>query len=104
MSQIILPLSEDTEQNRKTTTETMGTERSHVNLDQEHQSLLEQILTQDTWSHSELNQICNRLGLMVHGSIELLNEWAMDKADAPLIESGDSVYVDRELAKEILHV
>jgi hypothetical protein len=34
--------------------------------------------------------------------LELLNEWAYEHANAPLIEDGELVYIDIELAREIL--
>ncbi len=42
------------------------------------------------------------MNLMVDGALETLNEWAFEHANAPLIEDGELVYIDIELAKEIL--
>ena len=35
--------------------------------------------------------------------MEVLNEWAFDTANAPLIEDGEPIYVDINLAKEIMN-
>lgn len=70
-------------------------------LDQAHQSLFSRLLTQENWERSALYELCKELGLMIDGALEVLNEWAFANANAPLIEDGDPVYVDVELAKEI---
>lgn len=71
-------------------------------LDQTYQNLLNTLLTRETWGKDALREVCKRLDLMVDGALELLNEWAYEHANAPLIEDGELVYVDIELAKEIL--
>lgn len=73
-----------------------------ASLDEAHLSLFHRLLTQETWERSALLEICKELGLMVDGAMEVLNEWAFDNANAPLIEDGEPVYVDINLAKEII--
>jgi hypothetical protein len=41
---------------------------------------------------------------MVDGAMEVLNEWAFENANAPLIDDGEPIYVDVSLAKEIVDV
>ena len=74
-----------------------------ASLDEAHQSLFHRLLTQETWERSALCEICKELGLMVDGAMEVLNEWAFDNANAPLIDDGEPVYVDVNLAKEIIN-
>lgn len=71
-------------------------------LNQTYQNLLNTLLTKETWEKNALREICKKLDLMVDGAMELLNEWAYENANAPLIEDGELVYIDLELAKEIL--
>jgi uncharacterized tellurite resistance protein B-like protein len=73
-----------------------------LSLDQVHQDLLGTLLTRETWKKDDLHEVCKELGLMVDGALELLNEWAYEYANVPLIEDGELVYIDIELAKEIL--
>ncbi len=73
-------------------------------LDQAHQNLFHRLLKQETWDRSSLQDLCKELGLMVDGAMEVLNEWTFDNANAPLIEDGDPVFVDVNLAKEIINV
>lgn len=70
-------------------------------LDQAHQDLFSRLLAQEAWSRSALQGLCKELGLMVDGAMEVLNEWAFDRANAPLLEDGEPIYVDVNLAKEI---
>lgn len=73
-----------------------------LSLDQIYQDLLNILLTKETWKKDVLHKICKDLDLMVDGALEVLNEWAFEYANAPLIEDGELVYIDIELAKEIL--
>ena len=71
-------------------------------LDKAHQSFFNRLLQQETWERSSLHEVCRELGLMVDGALEVLNEWAFERANAPLIDDGDPVYVDIKLGKEII--
>jgi len=72
-------------------------------LDKAHQNFFHQLLKQETWKRSALNEICKEQDLMVDGAMEVLNEWAFDNANALLIDDGEPVYVDVNLAKEIVN-
>ncbi len=72
-------------------------------LDQAHQKLFNKLITQEIWDRTALHEICKEFGLMADGAMEVLNEWAFDNVNAPLIEDGEPVYVDVDLAKEIIN-
>lgn len=72
-------------------------------LDPAHQNFFNKLITQDTWEKAALHEICKELGLMVDGAMEVLNEWAFVNSNAPLIDDGELVYVDVDLAKEIIN-
>lgn len=73
-------------------------------LDKAHQNFFHRLLQQKTWKRSSLHDLCKELGLMVDGAMEVLNEWSFDNANAPLIDDGDPVFVDVNLAREIINV
>ncbi len=73
-------------------------------LNQAHQNFFQRLSKQEFWERSALHEICKELGLMVDGALEVLNEWAFEHVNAPLIEDGDPVYVDVTLAREIVNV
>jgi hypothetical protein len=72
-------------------------------LDAAHQSFFKELIKQETWKREAIHETCKRLGLMVDGAMEVVNEWAFDNVNAPLIDDGEPVYVDINLAKEILN-
>lgn len=72
-------------------------------LDQAHQTFFQHLLAQENWERTALYEKCKELGLMIDGAMEVLNEWAFDNANAPLIEDGEPVYVDVNLAREIIN-
>jgi len=73
----------------------------YQDLDEAHKALLERLIVQETWERDAIHAICSELSLMVDGALEVLNEWAFERVNAPLIEDGDPVFVDTELMEEI---
>lgn len=73
------------------------------NLDTAHQKLLLRLKEQTHWEREAVYEVCKDLGLMPDGALEVLNEWAFENANAPLIDDGEPIYFDIELAKEILN-
>jgi uncharacterized tellurite resistance protein B-like protein len=71
-------------------------------LDESHAALFRKLMSQAHWERSSLREICNQYNLMLDGALEIINEWAFEQANAPLIEDGDPVFFDIDLAKEIL--
>jgi tellurite resistance protein len=86
------------------TTITSTSENPLTALDKAHQDFFHRLLQQETWERSSLHELCKELGLMVDGAMEVLNEWSFDNANAPLIDDGDPVFVDVNLAREIVNV
>lgn len=70
-------------------------------LDEAHQNLFHRLVTQETWKREAFHEVCKELELMVDGAMEVINEWAFDIVNAPLIDDGEPIYIDLELAKEI---
>lgn len=86
------------------TTTTSPSENPLTALDKAHQDFFHRLLQQETWERSSLHDLCKELGLMVNGAMEVLNEWSFENANAPLIDDGDPVLVDVNLAREIVNV
>lgn len=72
-------------------------------LDEAHQKLFARLTEQTHWERSTVYEICKELGLMLDGAMEVLNEWAFGAVNAPLLDDGDPIYFDIELAKEIVN-
>ena len=70
-------------------------------LDGAHTHLVERLICKEKWSSEEVKDICKELNLMVDGAIEVINDWAFDNVEAPLLDDGSMLYVDLEVAQEI---
>lgn len=81
-----------------------GTADSLSSLDGPYRELLKRLLVESEWELSALEVVCRDLGLMPDGAMEVLNEWAIANAEAPLIDYGDPVYIDVDLARGIIDV
>jgi len=73
-------------------------------LDQTHRTLFRALLAQEVWEYDDFRAKCRSLGLMMDGAMEVINEWAFDYADAPLIEDGDPIYINVDVAMEMMNV
>lgn len=71
-------------------------------LDPAHQTFFNRLIEQPQWARTAVHELCHELNLMVDGAMEVLNEWAFAHANAPLIDDGDPIYIDIDLAREIV--
>ena len=77
------------------------TENISTGLDTKHRALYEKLISKEEWSMEEVKKLCSELKLMAGGAFEVINDWAFEHVDAPLIDEGSTVYIDLELAEEI---
>ncbi|WP_338395067.1 tellurite resistance TerB family protein [Fulvitalea axinellae] len=70
-------------------------------LSPKERELYQFLVEKETWDRKEVNQFCKKLGLMLDGGIESINEWSYEQVDAPLIDDEGEIYVDMEIAKEL---
>ena len=73
-------------------------------LDEAHQKLFKQLVSRQSWVRADFRDVCKNLGLMADGAMDFLNEWALDNTKAPLVEDGEILHVDLEIAEEIFNV
>ena len=83
------------------TVEEIYTATKAAGLDANHATFYDRLIVKEQWSIEEVNAICKELNLMVDGAIEVINDWAFDHVDAPLIDEGSTIYVDLEVAQEM---
>ena len=72
-------------------------------LDRAHQQFYMKLLSKNSWMRKELHELSQENGLLLDGAMEVINEWAYEIVNAPLIDDGDPVYVDVELSREIMN-
>jgi len=71
-------------------------------LDLKHNSLYDTLITKEKWNRKEIEKICQKLGIMVDGAIEVINDWSFEKVDSPLIEDDEYIYIDKEIVEELV--
>lgn len=71
--------------------------------DTAHRDLLAFLAAKECWTRREYGGICARFGLMDSGAMEVLNEWAFDHGAEAVLEDGDPVLVNVEVARELLY-
>ena len=80
---------------------TSDIESTVTGLDEKHHALYQKLISKEEWLMDEVKTLCTELNLMVDGAFEVINDWAFDQVDAPLIDDGSTVYIDLELVEEI---
>ena len=70
-------------------------------LDTSHNSLYQELIVKEQWTRKEVMELCQKLGLMVDGAIETINDWSFDVVDAPVLDEGIDIYVDFEIIEEL---
>ena len=70
-------------------------------LDKRHHALYQLLVVESVWTWDALRRQCETLGLMPEGALEVINDWAFDQVDAPLIETGDHCSIDQDIVAEI---
>lgn len=70
-------------------------------LDKKHSNLLNILLEKEKWIRNDVILHCKQLGLMLNGAIEVINDWSFDIVDAPLIEDGNTVFLDLDIYEEL---
>lgn len=66
-------------------------------LDAQHAQLVAVLIKTNQWSRASFEDQAKKLGLMPDGALEVINEWALETLDEPLIEDGEPLSVNLEL-------
>jgi tellurite resistance protein len=74
-----------------------------LGLDAAHSAFVRTLLERSQWSRADLEELSADRGLMLDGSLERINEAALDAHGAPLLEGTDPVELNQAVVKEIAH-
>lgn len=74
-----------------------------LGLDAAHSTFVRTLLERSQWSRADLEELSADRGLMLDGSLERINEAALDAHGAPLLEGTDPVELNQAVVKEIDH-
>lgn len=72
-----------------------------LGLDAEHSAFLRVLLTRHSWSRAELTDIAADMELMLDGTLERINETALQKFDALLAEGDDPIEIAQDLMESV---
>lgn len=81
--------------------ETQQVSSQYPGLQENHQDLFDTLLDKDEWTREQVQELCDKYGLMVDGAIEVINDWAYDQVDAPVFDNDGDILIDREIADEL---
>lgn len=69
----------------------------------EHEEILAEILSKDSWERDELSNLCKQKGYILGSLLEEINDYSYSKVDDAIIEDdGDVLYVNVEYKKYLL--
>jgi hypothetical protein len=71
-------------------------------LDERHAALLNQLVAKALWERSDVETLARAQSLMTDGALEVLNDWAYDQVEEPLIDDGGNIIeIDQDTLNEI---
>ena len=66
-------------------------------LDFIHAQLLTELLGRSKWPRDDFIRLAESLNLLPDGAMEVINEWAFEKFDEPILEDGEPIEVYSDL-------
>jgi len=70
-------------------------------LESSYKQLFQQLISKEKWSYEEFTELCRPANMMPDAVIEVLNDWAYDSVDAPVIDAEEMIYIDFEIVEEL---
>jgi uncharacterized tellurite resistance protein B-like protein len=74
---------------------------SIVGLDASYSELVRVLLSRDTWTRAELEDLAADRGIMLDGALDHINEAFLDAHNEPLLDGEDPVDVNKNIVKEL---
>ena len=72
-----------------------------LGMDNRHTSLIQELIKRSHWNDEEFKQLAGQFKLMPGGALEMLNEWAFDKFDEPLLEEYDGYNLNQNVVEQL---
>lgn len=71
-------------------------------LDEDHRRFLVTLSQNQEWDREEVEELAREHGLFPGAAIEVINDYAFELVETPVIEGTDEIMVDEEVSEEIL--
>jgi tellurite resistance protein len=68
-----------------------------MGLDSAHAQLLTELLESNSWPRGDFMRLASSLNLLPDGAMEVINEWAFETYDEPILEDGEPIEVYADL-------
>ena len=73
-----------------------------LGLDSKHEALVRNLIKRSSWTANEFQNLVKQQGLFPDGALELINEWAFDKFDAPLIDDHEGFHIEADVVEKLM--
>lgn len=71
-------------------------------LDKLHRALLQELCTKERWVSEEFEKLAASFNLLPGGAIEVINNWAFDSFEEPILEEDNGLTVNLKLYEKVL--
>jgi hypothetical protein len=70
-------------------------------LDRDHAFFAQALIAKPFWPRADFEAFALSAGLMADGALEVINEWAFEKFDEPLLEDGEKIEINAAVLKQM---
>jgi hypothetical protein len=89
-------------ENQPADQESRSTDDENVDLDEDHRQFLVSLSQKQQWEREEVEELAREHGLFLGAAIEVINDYAFELVETPVIEGTDEIMVNKDVSEEIL--
>jgi len=88
--------------NQPTDPESDSTDDEKETLDEDHRRFLVELSQKQQWQREEVEELAREHGLFLGAAIEVVNDYAFELVETPVLEGTDVIIVNKDISEEIL--
>ncbi|MFA9518645.1 tellurite resistance TerB C-terminal domain-containing protein [Halopenitus sp. H-Gu1] len=89
-------------ENQPADQESSTTDDEKKDLDEDHRRFLVSLSQKQQWEREEVEELAREHGLFLGAAIEVINDYAFELVETPVIEGTDEIMVNKDVSEEIL--
>lgn len=74
---------------------------ANLTLEQKAVAIFKQITDKDSVNKADFSTLCSKYNFLIDGAIEAINDWSIEKVDAPVLDQEDDIMIDGEIVAEL---
>ncbi len=78
------------------------TDDEYEDLDEDHRRFLVSLSQKQQWEREEVEELAREHGLFLGAAVEVINDYAFELVETPVIEGTDEITVNKDVSEEIL--